>query len=69
MADWLRAGVHGLNGRMGAPPEAMAAIILPGGPSGPGYLAFHPNFQAIRRYNPSDFYCVSVGMLGDAVTA
>ena len=69
VADWLRAGVHGLNGRMGAPPEAMAAIILPGGASGPGYLAFHPNFQAIRRYNPSDFYCVSVGMLGDAVTA
>ncbi len=69
LSEWLRAGVHGLNGRMGAPPETMAAVILPAGSGGPGYFAFHPNFQAIRRYNPSDFYCVSVGMLGDAVTA
>ncbi len=69
LADWMRAGVRGLNDRIGAPPETLAAVVLPGGATGPGYLAFHPNFQAIRRYNPSDFYCISVGMLGDAVTA
>ncbi len=26
------------------------------------------NFNAIRRYNPSDFYALSVGLLGDLVT-
>ena len=69
VADWLRMGVHGLNDRLGASADTMAAIVLPGGAAGPGYMAYHPNFQAIRRYNPSDFYCISVGMLGDAITA
>lgn len=64
VAEWARIGV----GVGGAPREAMAAIILPGGPGGEAFLAFHPNFLAIRRYNPSDFYCLSVGLIGDAVT-
>ena len=27
------------------------------------------NFAAIRRYNPSDFYALAVGLLGDTVVA
>ena len=46
-----------------------AAVILPGGAGGEAYLACHPNFLAIRRYNPSDFYCISVGLIGERVTA
>ena len=26
----------------------------------------YANFNAIRRYNPSDFYALAVGLLGDA---
>ena len=49
------------------------AVLQPGGPAAEGeaseaYLACHPNFLAIRRYNPSDFYCISVGLIGDRVT-
>lgn len=69
VADWARAGVRGVDGRMPGPPDAISALILPGGAGGEAYLAFWSNFLAIRRYNPSDFYCVSVGLLGDLVTA
>jgi membrane-bound lytic murein transglycosylase B len=69
VGEWTRLGVRPAGGAMPATPDVMAAVILPSGMSGPAYLAFHPNFQAIRRYNPSDFYCISVGLLGDAVTA
>jgi membrane-bound lytic murein transglycosylase B len=52
-----------------APDDVMAAVILPGGAGGEAYLVYHPNFLAIRRYNPSDFYCISVGLIGDLVAA
>jgi membrane-bound lytic murein transglycosylase B len=65
VAEWVRLGVA-VAGRV--PPETPAAVILPGGAGGEAFLAYHPNFLAIRRYNPSDFYCLSVGLIGDAVT-
>jgi membrane-bound lytic murein transglycosylase B len=69
VAEWSNMGVRPLRGELRARRETPAAVILPGGIGGGAYLAFHPNFQAIRRYNPSDFYCISVGLIGDAVTA
>jgi membrane-bound lytic murein transglycosylase B len=47
-------------------PSTQAAVILPGGEA---FLAIHPNYLAIRRYNPSDFYSLSVSLIGNAVTA
>ena len=44
-------------------------MLLPGGAGGEAFLAYHPSFRAIYRYNPSDFYCISVGLIGDLVTA
>jgi membrane-bound lytic murein transglycosylase B len=67
LADWLRLGVQGFGRPM--PPDASTAIVLPGGPGGDAFLISSANFQAIRRYNPSDFYCISVGLIGDRVTA
>jgi membrane-bound lytic murein transglycosylase B len=29
----------------------------------------YANFGAIRRYNPSDYYALVVGLLGDTVVA
>ena len=31
-------------------------------------FAVFSNFAAIRRYNPSDFYAIAVGLIGDQVT-
>ena len=68
VGEWQRLGVIATTQRL-PPPETVAAVLLPGGPGSEAYLASYPNFQAIRRYNPSDFYCISVGLIGDLVTA
>ena len=70
LAEWLSHGVRMANG---AQPrgraETQAAVILPGGAGDDAYFAYYPNFLAIRRYNPSDFYDICVGLIGDAVVA
>jgi membrane-bound lytic murein transglycosylase B len=68
LGEWLRLGVM-RTGPAPLPASTLAAVILPGGTGGEAFLAYHPNFLAIRRYNPSDFYCISVGLIGDLVTA
>ncbi len=62
--EWARLGVRPA---AAVPAEAQAAVLLPDGAGGEAFLVFHPNFQAIRRYNPSDFYALAVGLIGDAV--
>ena len=65
--EWLNAGVRSLDG--GALPALEAAVLLPDAPNGPSNQAFmvFNNFGAIRRYNPSNFYSLGVGLLADAV--
>jgi len=53
----------------GAPPLLAPGdqILTPdGAPADETYLV-HPNFAVIKRYNPSDFYALTVGLLADAV--
>jgi membrane-bound lytic murein transglycosylase B len=40
-------------------------LVQPDGPGGESFVVFG-NFNAIRRYNPSDYYALAVGLLGDA---
>ena len=68
-AGW-RAGV-----RWGAelqPGKALAGkgdrIVMPEGPGGRRY-ATSVNFRAIRRWNPADFFALSVGLLSDRIAA
>ena len=68
LAEWQRLGV-GRTGAQRLPGTTQAAVLLPGGAGGEAFLAYHPSFRAVYRYNPSDFYCISVGLLGDLVTA
>jgi len=74
VGEWMRRGIASAGGRALPSPETEAALILPdaptGGPnSGSGAQAFlaYSNFNAIRRYNPSDFYAIAVGLIGDQV--
>jgi membrane-bound lytic murein transglycosylase B len=67
VGEWTRRGVGSADGRRLAPSEAEAALILPDGPGGEAFLAYG-NFAAIRRYNPSDFYAIAVGLIGDGIT-
>ena len=66
--DWARRGVGPADGRALAPPETEAALILPDGARGEAFLAYG-NFTAVRRYNPSDYYVIAVGLIGDGITA
>jgi len=66
LRDWVRMGVRRPDGQPLPGLDLEAAIILPGGPGGQAF-AVYPNFNVIRRYNPSNFYALVVGMLSDRV--
>jgi membrane-bound lytic murein transglycosylase B len=66
LREWGQRGVRRADG--GALPalELPTAILLPGGARGQAF-AVYPNFNVIRRYNPSNFYALAVGLLSDRV--
>jgi membrane-bound lytic murein transglycosylase B len=64
VSTWARRGVRLADGRRLPHAEVPAYLVLPAGEGGDAFLAY-PNFAAIRRYNPSDFYALAVGLLGD----
>ncbi len=66
LSEWMRAGVTREDGRRFSRGDVSAGLVLPDGADpGEGYLVY-ANFTALRRYNPSDFYALAVGLLGDA---
>ena len=67
LGDWVRAGVRPMAGPWRAGNDRPSAVIAPDGVTGDGFIV-HANFKAIRRYNPSDFYAIAVGTIGDRVT-
>ncbi len=66
LEQWARMGVRRADGRQLG--SGQGGIIVPANQER-GFQAFMalPNFHAIRRYNPSNFYALVVGMLGDRV--
>ena len=68
LEDWARQGIRPLDGRWYAAKETPAGLVAPDGAGGEAFVV-HANFAAIRRYNPSDFYALMVGLLGDRVLA
>jgi len=66
VSDWQRAGVRPAGGSWAASPDTPAGLVAPDGAGGDTFLVF-ANFAAIRRYNPSDFYAIAVGLIGDQV--
>ena len=69
LAEWLRLGARVEHGQPKAPLATSTALLLPGGVGEEAYFAYYPSFLALRRYNPADSYCISVGLIGDRVTA
>lgn len=62
--DWQQLGVRPVGGPWLARLDAPAAVLLPDGAEGEAFVVY-ANFAAIRRYNPSDFYALAVGLIGD----
>ncbi len=68
VGEWARLGVRAYGNRPLGPSDAQAAVVMPDGGGGEAFLVM-ANFTAIRRYNPSDYYALVVGLLGDTVVA
>ena len=68
VAEWSRVGIRPVSGRWVASSDTPAGIVAPDGNGGETFAVF-ANFAAIRRYNPSDFYAIAVGLIGDQVLA
>jgi len=65
IAEWRDKGLAMLSGRVPAEDE-LATLIEPDGNGNTGYL-LTTNYRSILDYNCSNFYALSVGLLGDAV--
>ena len=66
LSEWIRSGVRPVSGRWVARADTQAGLVAPDGAGGETFVVFD-NFAAIRRYNPSDFYAIAVGLIGDQV--
>lgn len=60
--DWTATGLRPASG--GAIPAGNARLILPGGASGPAFLAYG-NYDVLKEYNISDAYVLALGHLSD----
>ncbi|MBB2190687.1 lytic murein transglycosylase [Gluconacetobacter azotocaptans] len=67
LTDWMGLGVRRLDGTAFSRGDITGAVIRPDGPGGEAFMVYR-NFSVIRRYNPSDFYALAVGLLGRDVT-
>ena len=66
LGAWMEMGVRRPDGSRFSRSEVSGALLRPDGiGAGEGFMIYS-NFNAIRRYNPSDFYALAVGLLGDA---
>jgi membrane-bound lytic murein transglycosylase B len=68
LSRWIAMGLRRMPGHPAVAADMPARLIQPDGVGGQSFLVY-PNYRAIRRYNPSDFYALSVGLLGNLVTA
>lgn len=68
LGQWMQAGVRRADGAPFGRGDVLGAVVIPDGPTGDAFMAY-ANFNVIRRYNPSDYYALGVGILGNLVTA
>lgn len=65
LAYWDKLGVRHGDGSRLSRLDAQGALLIPDGAAGDAFLVY-TNFNVIRRYNPSDFYALAVGLIGNA---
>jgi membrane-bound lytic murein transglycosylase B len=66
VGDWAARGVVRIDGEPMRRMDLDAALILPAGARGPGFMVFR-NFRAILRYNAATAYALAVGQLSDTL--
>jgi membrane-bound lytic murein transglycosylase B len=66
LPQWQALGVRRASGADLPARSLQASLVQPGGAQGPTY-AVYDNYRALLRWNRSDFFAVSVGLLSDAL--
>lgn len=61
---WRELGVTFANGAQIPDIDMQASLLVPAGHAGPAFLVY-PNFNVILRWNRSEYYALSVGLLAD----
>jgi membrane-bound lytic murein transglycosylase B len=65
LGEWMAHGVRRSDGTKFSRDDVPGDVLLPDGPGGDAFMVYE-NFNVIRRYNPSDYYALAVGLLGNA---
>lgn len=65
LGEWHSMGVLKEDGSNFTRTDIHGSIIKPDNSGNQAFMVYH-NFNVIRRYNPSDYYALAVGLLGDA---
>ncbi len=65
LSHWDQLGIRRVDGARFSRMDVEGALLLPDGSAGDAFMVYR-NFNVIRRYNPSDFYALAVGLIGDA---
>lgn len=66
VGEWRALGLTQPSGLSWPADETQATLVEPDGPGTPAFLTFH-NYRALLDYNCSNFYALSVALLGDAL--
>lgn len=66
LSEWASLGVRRADGEAFSRGDVKGAVLQPDGPGTEAFMVYH-NFSVIRRYNPSDFYALAVGLLGTGI--
>ena len=64
--EWSALGIRRVDGRPFAARAREASLVLPAGPSGPGFLVYD-NFRALLKWNNSRYFAIAVGFLADGL--
>jgi lytic murein transglycosylase len=65
VGEWKALGLIPM-GKPWPADDTLATLVEPDGPGTPAYLTFG-NYRALMAYNCSNFYALSVALLGDAI--
>lgn len=66
LTQWRDAGITDANGKQLPAMDIEAALLVPASHRGPAFLVYD-NFRVIMRWNRSEYYALSVGLLADAI--
>jgi len=66
LSEWRDLGLMNVSGERVPALEVEAALLVPAGSDGPAFLVYR-NFDAIMRWNRSEFFALSIGHLADRI--